>query len=240
MIKKLLVGLIALTFGSLAFASGDTFVQPPAAKAAFAPGIYVGAQAGYGMTGWNNVDQTNYSFMNTDTNTSITGSNAFAGRIFVGYDFHPNFAIEAGYTQFFNNTKITTTTNVNIPATFVMPIGGSVTAVSNPKYDYAVDLVGKIKAHLIDNFGLYAKAGVDYIHVQADYSLQSGGVTLDSGTSKDSEFNVIYGVGAYYDITPNLTADVSWTRYTGDTKLNSFIPVHDLFAAGASWKFNLA
>lgn len=237
-IKKLFVGLIALTFGTLAFASGDTFVQPPLRTTSFVPGIYVGVQAGYGRTGWDNLAPDNIASGGVIQKYSITGSNAFAGRVFVGYDFHPNFAIEAGYTQFFNDTEMKTT------ADFFSPSGqvtSSATVTSNPKYDYAIDLVGKIKAHLIGNAGLYAKAGVDYIHIQADNEFKVPGIPQGKSTSKSSEYNVIYGVGAFYDITQHLTADLSWTRYNGDSNLgDDYIPAHDLFAAGASWKFNLA
>ncbi len=210
MIKKLLVGLMALTFGTLAFASGDTFIQPPAISYGFTPGIYIGAQAGYGMTNWDNTEQT-INIFGMNLSTTVNGSSAFAGRVFLGYDFHPNFAIEAGYTQFFNNTKVEITNQT----------------IGNIKNDYAIDLVGKLKAIIVDNFGLYTKLGVDYINVKED---------VTNNTS--NAFNVVFGAGAYYEITQNITADLSWTRFNGDPKWNKdYIPAHDLFAAGVSWKF---
>ncbi len=222
MIRKLLVGLVTLTFGALAFASGDNYIEPPAISNGYAPGIYIGAQAGYGMTNWDNIEQT-IDFMGVDIGPKVSGSNAFAGRVFVGYDFHPNFAIEAGYTQFFNNTKIDV-------------LG---TTVSNPRNDYAIDLVGKLKANIVDNFGLYTKLGVDYMHV--DMEVKGLDPALAMQPNQESTFNVVYGAGAFYDITSNLTADLSWTRFNGDPKLsNDYIPAHDLFAVGVFWKFNLA
>ncbi len=219
MIKKLLVGFIALTFGTLAFASGDTFVQLPAISTGYAPGIYIGAQAGYGMTNWDNTEQT-VNVLGMNLSTTVSGSNAFAGRVFLGYDFHPNFAIEAGYTQFFNNTKINVMNQT----------------VSNPRNDYAIDVVGKLKAIIIDNFGLYTKLGVDYMRVDMEVKGLSPALAIQP--NQESVFNVVYGAGAFYVITQNLTADLSWTRFSGDPKLSSdYIPAHDLFAAGVSWKF---
>lgn len=201
--RKLFVGVIALGLSSLALASGDTFTPP-----AFMPGVYIGAQGGYALTGWNNVDASNPF-------GKVSGSNAAGARAYLGYDASEYFAIEAGYTQFFNDTKIGITNNNTY----------------NPKYDLAVDLVGKLKTgHIVDNFGLYAKAGVDYMYVNEG---------LDG--KKHDAVNVVYGAGAYYDITQNFTADLSWTRYNGNPAWsNNYIPYADLFALGVSYKFNLA
>ncbi len=202
--KKILVGFAAFTLCSFAFASGDTFVQPPATPT-FAPGVYLGLQAGYGMTGWDNAS----------SGIDVSGENNFAGRVFIGYDFHPNFAIEAGYTQFFNNTKLK-----SMGVEF-----------SNPKYNYAIDLVGKVKAHIYENFGMYGKAGVDYMYTNEGL--------LDK--DKHDAFNVVYGAGFFYDVMPNLTMDVSWTRYNGDADWGKdYIPAADFFALGGYWKFNLS
>lgn len=236
--KKLIVGLVILFFGPVAFASGDTFIQPPGSSAngstyidppvlgnVFQPGFYIGLQAGYGMTRWTNIEQT-VGDNTFGAKTDVTGSNAFAGRAYIGYDFHPNFAIEAGYTQFFNDTKINNTITMAI-ANFVPQ---SVTSTDNPKYDYVFDLVGKAKAHIIGNFGLYGKLGIDYMRIKID--------TPSGSPDRRSSFNAVYGLGAYYDFTQHFTADISATRYNGDDKIGKdYIPTHDLFALGVSWKF---
>ena len=192
--KQLFIGVMALGFCSGALASG-AYAPPAPAAPAWNPGVYLGVQAGYGMTYWDNVAGTK-------------DEDGLAGRAYLGYDFHPNFAIEAGYTMWFTEPKV----------------GGV-------KYDYpwAIDLVGKIKAHVIDQFGLYAKLGVDYLY--------QGKKPVGS---KDA-FNVVYGAGAFYDFTPNISADISWTRYGGDPKAssNDYIPYMDLFAIGVQYKFDL-
>jgi OOP family OmpA-OmpF porin len=190
--KKLFIGVVALGLSPLALAGG-----PPPAPA-FNPGVYLGVQAGYGMTHWDDF-----------FGSAIKDEDGFAGRLFVGYDFHPNFAIEAGYTMWFTKPKL-------LGAKF--------------DYPWAIDLVGKIKAHVVDNFGLYAKAGGDYIY-------QDFGSTI--GGHADN-FNVVYGVGAFYDITPNINVDLSWTRYHGDQDLTDSdrMPFMDLFALGFSYKFD--
>lgn len=211
MIRKITIGLLGLGLSAFAFAaSNNSYVAPPAARNAYSPGIYVGLQAGYGMTGWDNVENAVAS-----NNPKVSGENAFAGRAYVGYDFHPNFAVEAGYTQFFNDTKIKTNTNV---------------VISNPEYNYVVDVVGKLKACILQNFGLYAKAGVDYM-------------ATNEGVDKKRHdaFNVVYGAGAFYNITRSFSMDLAWTRFNGDANWNKdYIPAADLFTLGASWKFNFS
>lgn len=202
--KKLFVGVLALGLSSIAFANGDSYAPP---APAYNPGIYVGLQGGYGMT------HTNPFLANRD-------EDGFAGRVFLGYDFHPNFAVEAGFTYFFNEPQARVA-GVRI---YDMNI-------------YIIDLVGKIKAKIMDNFGLYAKAGVNYmIH---NYNRTPAAVLLPG--SADS-FGPTFGVGAYYEFTPNITADLSYTRFAGNPytlNLNNYTTDKDLIALGLSYKFNI-
>jgi len=192
--KQLFIGVMALGFCSGALASGVQYAPPAPAAPAWNPGVYLGLQAGYGMTYWDNI--------------GAKDEDGFAGRVYLGYDFHPNFAIEAGYTMWFTEPK-----------------WGS----AKGDYPWAIDLVGKIKAHVIDQFGLYAKLGVDYLYSKVPV------------TNNKDNFNVVYGAGAYYDFTPNISADISWTRYGGNSDLTSsdYMPYMDLFALGVQYKFDL-
>lgn len=200
--KKLLIGIASLSLSPLAFASGDLGYAPASAVDSWNPGVYIGLQAGYGMTGWNEA-------LSDIRGVDVENSDAFAGRVYLGYDFHKNFAIEAGYTQFFNSPKI-----------------DGFDAFGNT---YAIDLMGKIKANVIDNFGLYAKLGAAYLHTNGD------------GADAVDNINVAYGAGAFYDITPNISADLSWTRFNGNSSFGdeNYQPSADLFALGIMYKFNM-
>lgn len=194
--KSLFVGVVALGLSPLALANGNGYM--PAQQAdGWSPGLYLGLQLGYGMTGWD-----------TATGDFVDNADAFAGRFNVGYDFHKNFAIEAGYAQFFNS-----------PQEFAVDAYGNT---------YAIDLMAKIKANVVDNFGLYAKVGVAYVQ------------TLDGDIYDSiSNFNVAYGAGAYYDINKNLSVDLSWQRYNGNPDITDtdYQPYADLFALGIQYKF---
>ncbi|MCK4608535.1 MAG: porin family protein [Gammaproteobacteria bacterium] len=213
--NKLFIGIIALGLAPVAFASGDNYTMPAPAAPAFVPGVYVGLQAGYGMTNWDNWVK--------GSGAKTSNDDGLAGRVFVGYDFHPNFAIEAGYTTWFNEPTIKDGS------------GNKLNEAST--YPWAIDVVGKIKAHVYENFGLYAKLGADYIYDKLNNKAGSG--WSDAGSDN---INLVYGAGAYYDFTNNITADVSWTRFDGlntPRKAKGF-PSLDLFAAGVSYKFDLA
>jgi hypothetical protein len=239
MSKRILIVLVILGLSSVALgatesnpvaltnknaATADTSApglipEPCPAPETFVPGIYLGLSAGYGMTNWDLVDGSsavNIVNGNNPTILDVSGTSNFAGRVYAGYDFHKNFALEVGYSQFFNNTDVKFADNNK--------------EAFNPAYDWAIDAVAKIKAHIVDNFGFYAKVGVDYLSI-------SEGV---DGKGHDT-INLVYGAGAFYDFTPHFSVDVAWMRFNGDSKLDSddYIPYHDLFSAGVAYKFNL-
>ena len=215
--KKLFIGVMALGLAPLAFANGYAPAPAPAvapAVPAFVPGVYVGLQAGYGVTNWDSIEGSH-------TDYHVSSDTGFAGRVFLGYDFHPNFAVEAGYTYFFTSPKV--------------KVGGQQIYKGNDPW--AIDLVGKIKAHVVDNFGLYAKAGGSYL----DNKLKAEGSKQGTSDLGGNAFNVTYGVGAFYDITPNITADLSWTRYNGKIKQDAkYLPYMDFYDVGVYYKFDLS
>lgn len=209
--KNIFIGVVALGLSPLALASGGV----PCPTPVFNPGVYLGIEAGYGMTGWDNAGTSWNGY-------KVKDDDGFAGRAFIGYDFHPNFAIEAGYTSWFTKTKFES-----------RPSGTDLGKMDS--YPWAVDLSGKIKAHVIDNFGLYAKVGVAYIKETFNSTYQNMGM----GKKSSDIFNVIYGAGAFYDITPNIMVDLGWTRYDGHKhQTNEYFPDLDLFAVSLSYKFN--
>jgi hypothetical protein len=207
--KKLFIGIVALglsplTFNCVAYAPA-TLLAP-----AFNPSVYVGIQPGYGLTNWGD---------------GIKNHNGFAGRVYAGYDFHPNFAVEFGFTNWFTKPKAKDE-YANIKAS---------------GYPWALDLVGKIKAPVpgVNNLGLYAKAGVGYLNSEL-----KGTILNQDYKWGGSAVNVVYGVGATYDITQNIATGLSWARYNGrihDKKATDFrdktISYHDLFALDLCYKF---
>lgn len=202
-------------------------------------GIYVGVQAGYGDTHWNDADFNNaLSFpFGTGTLSILTNasfkSTGFAGRIFAGYDFNQYLALETGFT-YFPKTDL----NVTVQSTLTDGAGNVIAAGSKSETGtfntYGGDLLAKISVPVVDNFGLYAKAGPGYLHTG---SINSQG----SDDDKTNNVVLVYGFGADYQITPNLIADASFTRYNGnhDTNSKDYQPDADLYALGLAYKFNI-
>lgn len=213
MLKKSLllstVGITALGLSSAIFAANLNNSNQD---------VYVGIQGGYGDTHWSDVNGS-VVFMDPITGQLSTHSISFkdtgvAGRVFAGYDFNQFLALETGYT-YFPKTK------VNIDSTQV-----------DKFTTYGLDAVGKITVPVVDNFGLYAKAGPGYLHTSSD----------TPGVSATDNAVLVYGFGANYQFNQHLVADVSFTRFNGNHKandLNKYQPDADLYAVGLAYKFNI-
>jgi hypothetical protein len=164
---------------------------------------YLGFQAGY-ADNHNNSDDSCW-------HNQQASSDGFAGRVLLGYQFHPNFSVEAGYNSFFFGTP-----------DYVDHLHYGKLDNSND-YGYAADLVGKMNVNVVGDFGLYAKAGAVYLN-----------------DGRDGIFDGIYGLGAYYDITSHVTADLSWTRYNAQLFNSDHNSFNNFYALGVMYKFNLS
>lgn len=184
-------------------------------------GIYLGGQLGFG--------DTYQSPQNAAFNARASGgSGGLAGRIFGGYQFTQYIAAEMGYTKF-SNSNVTYT---DYSTFFATTYRGSV-----PIESYAIDLVAKGTLPLQNGFSLFGKLGVAYINEFA------GNVTIYNASGTHAENFYInddtllptFGLGAGYDVTQNLTTDVSWMhiQHTGTSNIQST----DLVAAGVSYHF---
>lgn len=213
--KKLLVvsAVAVLGLTSAAFAGGLPEEMPaaPVAASTSDTGIYLGLQGGFGMTNWKNMENVSTDVLDL---TSVHKDNGVVGRVFAGYDINRYFAIEGGYSYFFNkanfNTKNAGTT-------------GNIKTM-------AFDLMGKGKLPVVDSFDLYAKLGVNYLMSRGDMF-----------EANPNNFNVAYGAGADYCITPNVIANLEWLRLNGNAKINNdkYQPSTDAFMIGLRYKFDL-
>lgn len=197
-----------------------------AANAA-APGVYVTGQVGYA--------NTHMGSKTTDITTSTTPSatdknlanNDLAGRLAIGYQFNPNFAVEAGYLQLDQK-------KVNIAE--ANPSIGTLKLRQN-----AIDLVGKGIIPVSNNVNVYGKLGVAYISSAIDKTVKGGGdptTTTDLNNSANiarHKWAPEAAVGVSYDITPNVSLDTSWTHIQplGSKKPGNI----DFVAVGVGYNF---
>ncbi len=218
-VRKILTVLVAL-----AAATGMMVAN------AALPGAYLGAEMG-----WGDVHEgafANAPVMQNAPGPIVSFSNSgkdtgFAGRVFGGYQFTPNWAAELGLSRFTVAEARATATTATGNA-----IGSGTIKTS------ALDLVGKGILILRQCISLYGKLGLAYIATNGNVNVtQTVGSTV-TGSSFSQIARKVYptfGVGMSYDITQNLVTDVSWNRIqkTG----NGSIPNTDLVGVGLSYYF---
>ena len=136
-----------------------------------------------------------------------------AYRIFGGYKFHPNIAVEGGYAPLGE-------TSASFP-------GGNVTAEAN-----AWDIVGVGSWPLGNNFSILGKLGFYNAEVKL------GGLASGKKTTTD----LLYGLGGQYDFNRNLGLRLEWNRYSG-VKSPDVAGISggdsdvDVLSVGALWRF---
>ncbi len=150
---------------------------------------------------------------------SLVKDTGFTARGFLGFDFNKYLGLEAGYTYL---PKVTVT-------------GDDSSEIKN----YAVDLLAKLSVPVTNVFSVYAKAGGSYL----DSKLEIEGT--DSRTN--SHIGPAFGVGAAYEVVPNLAIDLSWMRFSGQTSQSNTPdtdhfygdrqPSPDVVLLGVSYKF---
>ena len=111
-----------------------------------------------------------------------------AGKVFAGWQFLPNFAVEAGYAHF-GRARIT---GVTIPG-----------AVNIRGEGLFADLVASVP--VADRFSLLGRVGV--VHGRAKFDPPAFSGARDSGTRAKA------GVGAEFAINPTLGVRAEWERY---------------------------
>jgi len=212
--KKIIVGVAAV--GLLTAIASHAI--------AAVPGVYAGGQLGYG-----NIHES--GFGNTDQ--------GLAGRVFAGYQINTNFAAELGWARF-----RTADAKYNYSYTYVFN-NAPITMHSNFKDTLktnVVDLTAKGIYPVAQDFSLYGKLGGAYV---IQNSKGRGVVNFGTPGSTNSNFNwdstdkALYPtatIGGAYDLSPNLAADVFYTRIqqVGSKSIQSI----DFAGAGLAYHFS--
>jgi len=167
---------------------------------------YVGAGVGYSKS---HID---------DTVTPIPGvtyilsddDNDWGGKVFAGYQWNPNFAMEGGYVDFGQISQTLTT---------VMPAVGSLNADFKSRGMF-LDAIGIVPIGNV--FSIDGKVGGYYAHNSLDFSaagpieplipaaFATAGVPINE---YKNELKWKVGLGARYDFTKNIGVRAEWERY---------------------------
>lgn len=173
---------------------------------AAAPGFLVGAQIGGSNSNLGTSDFPNIRNAAGVQNAQVTNRNGFAGRIYGGYQFNQWFVAELGYARYAK-------TNVYSPQSGI---------TRSASYN-VVDLTAKGIYTFADCVGVFAKLGVAYVN----------NINFFPNNSK-SATRPLYGIGAQYEFSPNVVADVSWTRIQKGGNLRQSA---DFYGVGLSYNF---
>jgi OOP family OmpA-OmpF porin len=146
-----------------------------------------------------------------------------AYKLFGGYQFNKNFAVEGGY---FNLGEFGYTATT-------VPAG---TLNGNIKLQgLNIDAVGMLP--LADKFSVFGRLGLIYAQAKDDFSSTGAVATpLDPNPSKNAA-NYKFGLGAQYDFTPSLGMRLEAERYRVDDAIGNTGDV-DLYSVGLVYRFN--
>lgn len=189
-----------------------------------ATGFYGGVGVGQTRAKINN----NALHINGATATNFTKDETDIGyKIFGGYSFNKNLALEASYIDF---------GNINASLNMTAPAVGSISA-SIKANGVTCDLVGTLP--LPNNFALFAKVGALYSTVKTDLTT-SGVVFLLPGVSahnKYSDTSLKLGMGARYDFNSLFALRGEWERYKNVHNTSTAKGDLNLYSAGLVFKF---
>lgn len=134
-------------------------------------GPYLGAGLGYSTLDNNTLDRLDSAGANTDDSDT-------AYKLFAGYQFNPNFAIEASYLDF---------------GDFEANAGSEKLEASADGFGFA--LVGKLPIQ--GGFSVHGKLGMVAWDGDLDYSDSASGVSTSLGEDGTDPY---YGIGAEYEV----------------------------------------
>jgi len=202
MSTRALIGAIAF----VALAAPVAAQKPPAAPVATPPppvlGFYLGAGGGAAVLPFDD-DFLQVNGATQSVITSEEGSAAFKG--FVGYRFHPNFALEAYYADF---------GDFEFQRNVTAPFGG--TAKADIKSSgWGIDALGIFP--LPRQWSLFSKVGAFYSTTKTTYSA-TGAVGFAPGTNLNperKEWNFKLGFGGQYDFHRNFAVRAEIETYVG-------------------------
>lgn len=208
---------IAFRLGTVGLAVlGATLAAPSFAQ--MAPGWYIGG----------NVGRTSSDFDNDGFGVvppaAITGTSQdehkTGYKLYGGYQFHPNFAVEGGYFNLGRYDYGFTTA------------GGAF--AGNTRYQgLNLDLVGRFP--ITDRFSAFGRIGAAYTQARSSVTT-TGTVGAFSGSGTDRNWGPKAGLGIEYGITEALAVRGEWERYRVEDSVRGRNNI-DMLSVGLVYRF---
>lgn len=221
---KAVVGVTVFGLSSVALAGGGG-MAPPFRDS----GWYIGGGLGFGLSHWDNVigheleAESSYNHHENDLEDIIIPAvilarvgkeDGFAARAKIGYIINHFYSTEFGF--------------VFLPSAVTVNGSGKIR-------NWAIDWTGILTLAVMDQFGVFARLGIDYLvsTVTSALALRS---PLPGGATRVRNFNVTFGAGAYYDYNEQLRFLLEWQRFHGKARMfyRKYQPFMDIFTLGVS------
>lgn len=151
------------------------------------------------------------------TSTTSADDKDTGWKAFAGYRIMKYLAVEGAYTNFGEATANTVIT---------APTAGTVNTDLESE-SWSISAVGILP--LNDQFSLFARLGVNVWNIDISASGTGSGAVVVSDSEDGTD--VVYGLGAAYNITQNLSVRGEWERYDFDGD------DIDLLSVGLAWSF---
>ena len=183
------------------------------------PGAYIGLGLGASR-----IESPN-QFLVTGTNINSSRKlGGFGGRVFGGYNFNQYVGIEAGFNQY-AQSKYTSTDTINH-------------ASATLKYTMnTLDVVGKAYLPISDTgFNLYGLGGVARVNSTQKLDVSQPGLKSFHKEETTHKFRPVYGLGASYDVTPQVTTNLEFSRMQGNGS-KSNVPSANMVTLGVAYNF---
>ena len=144
------------------------------------------------------------------TNGSDVKPSALRG--IVGYEFHPNVAVEGMLAFGIRSDEQT----VAVPS----PLGGFATGTAKVKLSNAYGVYVKPKVNVADSVELFGRLGYTRAKFKGDTTVTVPGVGSFSESDSSSDGGVSYGVGANFKVSPAAYVGVDYMRYYRKSGVN--------------------
>lgn len=182
-------------------------------------GGYVAADVGQSHFSGGVFDQSYPASWTRSASDSTTGY-----RLTVGYQFTPNWGVEAGYVDLGHGTV-----TARNPLPPPMPdVGNFVSYRVSAKGFFAA---GTGTWPIDEKWSLFARAGV--IASELDFQGQTNG-NIDIPSANDTAWKATYGVGAKWNVQPQWSLRLGWDHYhdLGNADYDA-----NLLSLGVEWRF---
>ena len=123
----------------------------------------------------------------------------------VGYDFHPNAAVEGMLAFGIRSDEQS--------ESIASPLGGVATGTAKVKLSNAYGIYLKPKANVSDAVELFGRVGYTHAKFKGDATVTIPGVGTFSDSASSSDGGFSYGVGANFKFSPTAYVGVDYMHY---------------------------